>query len=37
MTGVRDLKLKPRVENTREKKQSQVVVFLLDEIKLHFD
>lgn len=37
MTGVRDLKLKPRVENTREKKQSQVVVFSLDEIKRHFD
>lgn len=37
MTGVRDLKLKPRIENTREKKASRVVVFDLDEIKRHFD
>lgn len=37
MTGVRDLKLKPRLENIREKKPSQVIVFSLDEIKMHFD
>lgn len=37
MTGERNLKLKPRLENIREKKTSQVVVFPLDEIKRHFD
>lgn len=37
MTGTRDLKLEPRLENTREKRPSQVVVFSLEEIRQHFN
>lgn len=37
MSGIRDLSLKPRLENVREKKSSQVILFSLEEIKSHFD
>lgn len=37
MSEKRDLSLKPRLENTREKKQPEIIVFPLQAIKQHFD
>lgn len=37
MTGDRDLRLKPRKENTRPKQKDKVIVFSLENIKQHFD
>lgn len=37
MTETRDLTLKPRCENTREKRPVQVIIFSLEDIKCHFE